>query len=205
MIKKLTLDDIQKEILKRKRFREKYGKWILIFSSILFLILAGVFIPKFITVLHNVCYVKEYQERYSPDGKHKILVYTNICTSKIFTEISILPRNSVLPHNHGNIFSALGNPILFDINTRWEDSQHIVIETNGKATPDYMENHLGDIGVEYVVRQIIPTQKTPFYFTTSTRTFTPTPIPTLNSTPTPFGTLSPTHLPSSTPTISPSP
>jgi hypothetical protein len=203
MIKKITLEEIEAKILKRKLFREKYGKWFLISFSILFLILAAVFIPKFIVFLHNICAIREYQESYSPDGKHKILVYTNICSSEIFTEISILSRNSVLHHEHGNVFSALGNPILFDIFARWEGNQHIVVETNGKATPDYMEDHLGDIGIEYVVRQIIPTQQTPFSFTTSTRTFTPTPIP--SGTPIPTGTISPTHLPSRIPTITATP
>lgn len=187
MINKLSLEEIENEILKRKIFREKYGKWILIFFSILFLTLIVVLYPKFNEFVHNICIFREYHEVYSPDAKNKIMVYTLICSSDVFTEISVLDSNSVLTHEHGNVFSALGNPIEFEINPpRWEDNQHIVVETNGKATPYYMENHMGDIEIEYAIVHYSPTQRTPYYSITST------PIPSLAFTPTPTIPLTPT-------------
>jgi hypothetical protein len=198
-------NDIEKKILRNQIFRKKYGRPILISLLILLVVLGGVYIPKFVKFVHNVCTFKEYQEFYSPDAQNKILAYTLICSSDIYTEISILDKNTMLTHDHGNVFSALGNPIEFEINTRWEDNHHIMVESNGKATPYFMENHIGDIEIEYAIVHRTPTQRTPFYLTTSTRTFTPTPIRTLASTSVPTSYLQSSQLPSRTPTITPSP
>lgn len=205
MTKKLSRDDIENKIHKNQSFRQKYGNAIVIILLIAFVGVAAVLYPKLHAFVYNICTFKEYQEFYSPDDQTKILAYTLICSSEIFTEISVVHKNTMLTHEHGNVFSALGNPIEFEINTRWEDNQHIVVESNGKATPYYMKNQIGDIKIEYAIVHRTPTQRTPFYITTSTRTYTPTPISTLTSTPVPTRYVTPTPLPSETPTITPSP
>lgn len=93
-----------------------------------------------------------FQEVYSPDHEHKVVVFQRDCgmTTGFSTQISILDGDATLPRQPGNIFHADGYPDWFNIKVSWEDDSHVVIEHNGKPIPHEAKTAFRGIAIRYV-------------------------------------------------------
>jgi hypothetical protein len=183
-----------------KTLEDKYA--CLIVALIPICMLATVCIFTFKPWVFDPCGNEFVQEIPSPSGEYKVLIYLMNCGATVDyeTEISVVGNNYQLKDQSGNVYRVESAPFLYDLKVNWIDDQHVVIETNGKATPDYIRHEIGDVQILYVERTPEPTYLISTSTPTLTPTFTPTHISTLPSTPTPTDYIWPTHLPSRTPT-----
>ncbi len=92
-----------------------------------------------------------FQEVYSPDHEHKVVVFQRDCgmTTGFSTQISILDGDATLPRQPGNIFHADGYPDWFNIKVSWEDDTYVVIEHNGKPIPHEVKTAFRGIAIRY--------------------------------------------------------
>ncbi len=99
-----------------------------------------------------VCDNDTFQEVYSPNQEHKVVVFQRDCgmTTGFSTQISILGGDAALPPQPGNIFDANGYPDWFNIKVSWEDDSHVVIEHNGKPIPYEAKTAYRGIAIRYV-------------------------------------------------------
>jgi hypothetical protein len=120
----------------------------------------GACIVVFWSVGDSLCGSEIFQEVFSPDGKHKVVVFQRDCgaTTGFRTHISVFDSGTTLKDQTGNIFQADGYPDWFSIKVTWIDDQHIVIEHNGKPIPDVAKSKVGNIEIQYVenTKGIVP-------------------------------------------------
>jgi predicted small secreted protein len=99
------------------------------------------------------CGINIFQEVYSPNQEHKVVIYERSCgaSTGFRTHISIIKNNySVTANNLGNIFRASGNPAWLNIKVNWQDENYVVIEYDENITPSFIENSFQNIVVKYV-------------------------------------------------------
>lgn len=99
-----------------------------------------------------LCQNDVIQEVYSPDRRHKAIVYERNCgaTTGWSTQISVIDGADSLPRRSGNVYKADGYPDWFAIRLSWEDNDSLVIEHNGKPLPIQARDRIGGIRVRYV-------------------------------------------------------
>ena len=102
----------------------------------LFLILIFLVFDWLSNIFSDLCGNEIYKEVYSPNNKHKAIIFQRDCgaTTGFSTQISVIDSSKSLNNDSGNIYVASGHPNQSNLQIKWSSNDTLVVINHNSAT-----------------------------------------------------------------------
>jgi hypothetical protein len=103
----------------------------------------------------SLCANEVVQEARSPDGTRRAVVFERDCgaTTRKSTQLMILPADTVLPNEGGNVFVAYVDPALVQVS--WASANSLILSRPQLPASSvfHEEPSADDVGITYLTRE----------------------------------------------------